>query len=53
VRDGEGVHRIVTVRVSGAKTVADADAVARALRGLARDGLLELDEGGRARLPLR
>lgn len=31
VRDGEGVHRIVTVRVSGAKTVAEADAAARAV----------------------
>jgi glutamate N-acetyltransferase / amino-acid N-acetyltransferase len=31
VRDGEGVHRIVTVRVSGAKTVKDADAAARAV----------------------
>ena len=31
VRDGEGVHRVVTVRVSGAKTVADADAGARAV----------------------
>jgi len=31
VRDGEGVHRIVTVRVSGAKTVRDADAAARAV----------------------
>ncbi|HEX3625556.1 MAG TPA: bifunctional glutamate N-acetyltransferase/amino-acid acetyltransferase ArgJ [Verrucomicrobiae bacterium] len=31
VRDGEGVHRIVTVKVSGAKTVADADAAARAV----------------------
>jgi glutamate N-acetyltransferase/amino-acid N-acetyltransferase len=31
VRDGEGVHRIVTVRVSGAKTGADADAAARAV----------------------
>lgn len=31
VRDGEGVHRIVTVRVSGAKTAADADAAARAV----------------------
>ncbi|HUA65958.1 MAG TPA: bifunctional glutamate N-acetyltransferase/amino-acid acetyltransferase ArgJ [Alphaproteobacteria bacterium] len=31
VRDGEGVHRIVTVRLSGAKTVADADAAARAV----------------------
>jgi len=31
VRDGEGVHRIVTVRVNGAQTVADADAAARAV----------------------
>jgi glutamate N-acetyltransferase/amino-acid N-acetyltransferase len=31
VRDGEGVHRVVTVRVSGAKTAADADAAARAV----------------------
>jgi len=31
VRDGEGVHRVVTVRVSGAKTVKDADAAARAV----------------------
>jgi glutamate N-acetyltransferase / amino-acid N-acetyltransferase len=31
VRDGEGVHRVVTVRVSGAKSVADADAAARAV----------------------
>jgi glutamate N-acetyltransferase/amino-acid N-acetyltransferase len=31
VRDGEGVHRVVTVRVNGAKTVADADASARAV----------------------
>jgi glutamate N-acetyltransferase / amino-acid N-acetyltransferase len=31
VRDGEGVHRVVTVRVNGAKTVQDADAVARAV----------------------
>jgi len=31
VRDGEGVHRVVTVRVNGAKTVADADATARAV----------------------
>jgi glutamate N-acetyltransferase / amino-acid N-acetyltransferase len=31
VRDGEGVHRIVTVRVSGAKTIQDADAAARAV----------------------
>jgi glutamate N-acetyltransferase/amino-acid N-acetyltransferase len=31
VCDGEGVHRIVTVRVSGARTVQDADAAARAV----------------------
>jgi glutamate N-acetyltransferase / amino-acid N-acetyltransferase len=31
VRDGEGVHRVVTVRVSGARTIADADAAARAV----------------------
>ena len=31
VRDGEGVHRIVTVRVSGARTVTEADAAARAV----------------------
>jgi glutamate N-acetyltransferase/amino-acid N-acetyltransferase len=31
VRDGEGVHRIVTVRVDGAKTTKDADAAARAV----------------------
>ncbi|MGO9587526.1 MAG: bifunctional glutamate N-acetyltransferase/amino-acid acetyltransferase ArgJ [Limisphaerales bacterium] len=31
VRDGEGVHRVVAVRVNGAKTVADADAAARAV----------------------
>jgi glutamate N-acetyltransferase/amino-acid N-acetyltransferase len=31
VRDGEGVHRIVTVRVNGAKAVKDADAAARAV----------------------
>jgi len=31
VRDGEGVHRVVTVRVSGARTVRDADAAARAV----------------------
>ena len=31
VRDGEGVHRVVTVRVSGAKSFADADAAARAV----------------------
>jgi glutamate N-acetyltransferase / amino-acid N-acetyltransferase len=31
VRDGEGVHRVVTVRVNGAKTIRDADAAARAV----------------------
>jgi glutamate N-acetyltransferase/amino-acid N-acetyltransferase len=31
VRDGEGVHRVVTVRVTGAKTAADAEAAARAV----------------------
>ena len=31
VRDGEGVHRVVTVRVSGAKTIRDADVAARAV----------------------
>ncbi len=31
VRDGEGVHRVVTVRVNGAKSIADADATARAV----------------------
>jgi glutamate N-acetyltransferase/amino-acid N-acetyltransferase len=31
VRDGEGVSRFVTVRVTGAKTNADADAAARAV----------------------
>ncbi|HEY1719089.1 MAG TPA: bifunctional glutamate N-acetyltransferase/amino-acid acetyltransferase ArgJ [Verrucomicrobiae bacterium] len=31
VRDGEGVHRVVTVRVNGAKTVQDADTAARAV----------------------
>ncbi|MBI4664190.1 MAG: bifunctional glutamate N-acetyltransferase/amino-acid acetyltransferase ArgJ [Verrucomicrobia bacterium] len=31
VRDGEGVSRFVTVRVSGAESVADADAAARAV----------------------
>jgi glutamate N-acetyltransferase / amino-acid N-acetyltransferase len=31
VRDGEGVHRVVTVRVSGAKSGAEADAAARAV----------------------
>lgn len=31
VRDGEGVHRVVTVRVSGARSMEDADAAARAV----------------------
>jgi glutamate N-acetyltransferase / amino-acid N-acetyltransferase len=31
VRDGEGVHRVVTVRVNGATTIQDADAAARAV----------------------
>jgi len=31
VRDGEGVHRVVTVHVNGAKTIQDADAAARAV----------------------
>jgi glutamate N-acetyltransferase/amino-acid N-acetyltransferase len=31
VRDGEGVSRVVTVRVNGARTLADADAAARAV----------------------
>lgn len=31
VRDGEGVHRVVTVRVSGAKSMTEADAAARAV----------------------
>jgi glutamate N-acetyltransferase / amino-acid N-acetyltransferase len=31
VRDGEGVHRVVTVRVEGAKSFAEADAAARAV----------------------
>jgi len=31
VRDGEGVHRVVTVRVGGAKTGQEADAAARAV----------------------
>ncbi|HVU28553.1 MAG TPA: bifunctional glutamate N-acetyltransferase/amino-acid acetyltransferase ArgJ [Verrucomicrobiae bacterium] len=31
VRDGEGVHHVVTVRVNGAKTIQDADAAARAV----------------------
>ena len=31
VRDGEGVSRVVTVRVNGAKTFTDADAAARAV----------------------
>jgi glutamate N-acetyltransferase / amino-acid N-acetyltransferase len=31
VRDGEGVHRVVTVRLEGARTPADAEAAARAV----------------------
>jgi glutamate N-acetyltransferase / amino-acid N-acetyltransferase len=31
VRDGEGVHRVVTVRVDGARSFTDADAAARAV----------------------
>jgi glutamate N-acetyltransferase/amino-acid N-acetyltransferase len=31
VCDGEGVHRVVTVRVNGAETIQDADAAARAV----------------------
>jgi glutamate N-acetyltransferase/amino-acid N-acetyltransferase len=31
VRDGEGVHRVVNVRVSGARNLRDADAAARAV----------------------
>lgn len=31
VRDGEGVHRVVTIRVCGARSVVEADAVARAV----------------------
>ncbi len=31
VRDGEGVHRVVTVRVSGARSEGEADAAARAV----------------------
>ncbi|MDE3067602.1 MAG: bifunctional glutamate N-acetyltransferase/amino-acid acetyltransferase ArgJ [Verrucomicrobiota bacterium] len=31
VRDGEGVHRVVTVRLAGAKTAAEAEAAARAV----------------------
>ncbi|HXT11356.1 MAG TPA: bifunctional glutamate N-acetyltransferase/amino-acid acetyltransferase ArgJ [Candidatus Angelobacter sp.] len=31
VRDGEGVHRIVTIRVNGAKSSGEADAAARAV----------------------
>lgn len=31
VRDGEGVHRVVAVRVEGARTAAEADAAARAV----------------------
>ncbi len=40
-------------RIEGAMGLHDDVAVAAALRALARDGLVELDEGGRARLPLR
>ena len=39
--------------IDGAMGVHDDAAVARALQALARDGLVEVDEGGRARLPLR
>ena len=31
VRDGEGVHRVVTVKVAGARSIAGADAAARAV----------------------
>jgi len=31
VRDGEGVHRVVTLRVNGAKNIEDADAASRAV----------------------
>jgi glutamate N-acetyltransferase / amino-acid N-acetyltransferase len=31
VRDGEGVHRVVTIRVTGARTSAEAEAAARAV----------------------
>jgi glutamate N-acetyltransferase / amino-acid N-acetyltransferase len=31
VRDGEGVHRVVTLRVNGARTAGDAEAAARAV----------------------
>jgi len=31
VRDGEGVHRVVTVQINGAKSVIDADVAARAV----------------------
>lgn len=31
VRDGEGVHRVVTVRVTGARSIAEADAASRAV----------------------
>jgi len=31
VRDGEGVHRVATVRVNGARTLQDADAAARSV----------------------
>jgi len=45
VRDGEGVHRVVTVRVNDAKTVRDADAAARA-RGKQRAGENSWHGGG-------
>jgi glutamate N-acetyltransferase/amino-acid N-acetyltransferase len=31
VRDGEGVHRVVTIRLTGARSASDADAAARAV----------------------
>ena len=39
--------------IGGAMGVHDHAAVARALQALARDGLVEVDDGGRVRLPLR
>jgi hypothetical protein len=39
--------------IDGGLGLHDETAVAGALLALARDGLVELDEGGRARLPLR
>ena len=42
VRDGEGVHRVVTVRVNGAKTIQDADAAARAVANSALDSTVGL-----------